>query len=44
MLFGACGKMPAHRGWTQSVMVSIGTGLGSAEELVFSYDDMRARE
>jgi beta-ketoacyl ACP synthase len=25
------------------LMVSIGTGLGSAEELVFSYDDMRQR-
>jgi beta-ketoacyl ACP synthase len=25
------------------LMVSIGTGLGSAEELVFSYDDMRAK-
>jgi meromycolic acid 3-oxoacyl-[acyl-carrier protein] synthase II len=25
------------------MMVSIGTGLGSAEEIVFSYDDMRAR-
>ncbi|WP_267892203.1 beta-ketoacyl synthase N-terminal-like domain-containing protein, partial [Mycobacterium saskatchewanense] len=25
------------------LMVSIGTGLGSAEEMVFSYDDMRAR-
>ncbi len=25
------------------LMVSIGTGLGSAEELVFSYDEMRAR-
>ncbi|OBI97408.1 beta-ketoacyl-[acyl-carrier-protein] synthase II [Mycobacterium alsense] len=24
-------------------LVSLGTGLGSAEELVFSYDDMRAR-
>lgn len=28
---------------TNRLMVSIGTGLGSAEELVFSYDDMRAR-
>ncbi len=25
------------------LMVSVGTGLGSSEELVFSYDDMRAR-
>jgi len=25
------------------LMVSVGTGLGSGEELVFSYDDMRAR-
>jgi len=25
------------------LMVSIGTGLGSSEEMVFSYDDMRAR-
>ncbi|MCV7094191.1 3-oxoacyl-ACP synthase KasB [Mycobacterium kubicae] len=25
------------------LMVSVGTGLGSAEEMVFSYDDMRAR-
>ncbi|MGZ4584113.1 MAG: 3-oxoacyl-ACP synthase KasB [Mycobacterium sp.] len=25
------------------LMVSVGTGLGSAEELVFSYDDIRAR-
>jgi beta-ketoacyl ACP synthase len=25
------------------LMVSIGTGLGSAEQIVFSYDDMRAR-
>jgi beta-ketoacyl ACP synthase len=25
------------------LMVSIGTGLGSAEELVFAYDDMRAK-
>ena len=25
------------------LMVSIGTGMGSTEELVFSYDDMRAR-
>jgi beta-ketoacyl ACP synthase len=25
------------------LMVSIGTGMGSCEELVFSYDDMRAR-
>jgi beta-ketoacyl ACP synthase len=25
------------------LMVSIGTGMGSAEELVFSYDDMRAK-
>ena len=28
---------------TNRLMVSIGTGLGSSEELVFSYDDMRAR-
>jgi beta-ketoacyl ACP synthase len=28
---------------TRRLMVSIGTGLGSAEELVFAYDDMRAR-
>jgi beta-ketoacyl ACP synthase len=28
---------------TDRLAVSIGTGLGSAEELVFSYDDMRAR-
>ena len=28
---------------TNRLMVSVGTGLGSAEELVFSYDDMRAR-
>jgi beta-ketoacyl ACP synthase len=28
---------------TNRLMVSIGTGLGSAEELVFSYDAMRAR-
>ncbi len=28
---------------TNRLMVSIGTGLGSAEELVFGYDDMRAR-
>jgi beta-ketoacyl ACP synthase len=28
---------------TNRLAVSIGTGLGSAEELVFSYDDMRAR-
>ncbi|KLO31991.1 3-oxoacyl-ACP synthase KasB [Mycobacterium haemophilum] len=28
---------------TNRLMVSIGTGLGSAEELIFSYDDMRAR-
>ena len=28
---------------TRRLMVSIGTGLGSAEELVFSYDEMRTR-
>ena len=28
---------------TRRLMVSIGTGLGSAEELVFAYDGMRAR-
>ncbi|MDT5012565.1 MAG: beta-ketoacyl synthase [Mycobacterium sp.] len=28
---------------TQRLMVSIGTGLGSAEELVYAYDDMRSR-
>jgi beta-ketoacyl ACP synthase len=28
---------------TNRLMVSIGTGLGSAEELVFGYDEMRAR-
>ena len=28
---------------TNRLMVSIGTGLGSSEEMVFSYDDMRAR-
>ena len=28
---------------TNRLAVSIGTGLGSAEELVFSYDEMRAR-
>jgi beta-ketoacyl ACP synthase len=28
---------------TDRLMVSIGTGLGSAEELVFGYDEMRAR-
>jgi beta-ketoacyl ACP synthase len=28
---------------TNRLAVAIGTGLGSAEELVFSYDDMRAR-
>ncbi|WP_163650829.1 3-oxoacyl-ACP synthase KasB [Mycobacterium mantenii] len=28
---------------TARLMVSIGTGLGSSEEMVFSYDDMRAR-
>src|ERR1700756_2343968 len=28
---------------TKRLMVSIGTGMGSAEELVFAYDDMRAR-
>jgi meromycolic acid 3-oxoacyl-[acyl-carrier protein] synthase II len=28
---------------THRLAVSIGTGLGSAEELVFSYDEMRAR-
>ncbi|MBW0013475.1 3-oxoacyl-ACP synthase KasB [Mycobacterium sp.] len=28
---------------TNRLTVSIGTGLGSAEEMVFSYDDMRAR-
>ncbi|BAX93309.1 3-oxoacyl-ACP synthase KasB [Mycobacterium shigaense] len=28
---------------TTRLAVSIGTGLGSSEELVFSYDDMRAR-
>ncbi len=28
---------------TNRLAVSIGTGLGSAEELVFGYDDMRAR-
>ncbi|HYB36011.1 MAG TPA: 3-oxoacyl-ACP synthase KasB [Mycobacterium sp.] len=28
---------------TNRLMVSIGTGLGSTEELVFSYDDMRVR-
>lgn len=28
---------------TNRLMVSIGTGLGSSEEMVFSYDEMRAR-
>jgi beta-ketoacyl ACP synthase len=28
---------------TKRLMVSIGTGFGSAEELVFAYDDMRSR-
>ena len=28
---------------TRRLMVSIGTGLGSSEELVFAYDDMRAK-
>jgi beta-ketoacyl ACP synthase len=28
---------------TRRLMVSIGTGLGSAEELVFAYDDMRSK-
>src|SRR6185295_15117641 len=28
---------------TRRLMVSIGTGLGSTEELVFAYDDMRAK-
>ena len=28
---------------TSRLMVSIGTGLGSAEELIFAYDDMRER-
>ena len=28
---------------TNRLAVSIGTGMGSAEEMVFSYDDMRAR-
>jgi beta-ketoacyl ACP synthase len=28
---------------TRRLMVSIGTGMGSSEELVFAYDDMRAR-
>jgi len=28
---------------TKRLMVSIGTGMGSTEELVFAYDDMRAR-
>lgn len=28
---------------TNRLLVSIGTGMGSSEELVFSYDDMRAR-
>lgn len=28
---------------TRRLMVSVGTGLGSAEELVFAYDGMRAR-
>jgi len=28
---------------TNRLLVSIGTGLGSAEELIFSYDDLRAR-
>ncbi len=28
---------------TNRLLVSIGTGLGSAEELVFGYDDMRER-
>lgn len=28
---------------TRRLMVSIGTGMGSTEELVFAYDDMRAR-
>jgi beta-ketoacyl ACP synthase len=28
---------------TKRLMVSIGTGLGSTEELVFAYDDMRAK-
>jgi beta-ketoacyl ACP synthase len=28
---------------TRRLMVSIGTGFGSAEELVFAYDDMRAK-
>ncbi|HUH69847.1 MAG TPA: 3-oxoacyl-ACP synthase KasB [Mycobacterium sp.] len=28
---------------TNRLMVSIGTGMGSSEEMLFSYDDMRAR-
>src|SRR3954451_14166488 len=28
---------------TRRLMVSIGTGLGSSEELVFAYDDMRVK-
>ena len=28
---------------TRRLMVSIGTGMGSTEELVFAYDDMRAK-
>src|ERR1700754_1097683 len=28
---------------SRRLMVSVGTGLGSAEELVFAYDDMRAK-
>jgi len=28
---------------TNRLMVSIGTGMGSSEELIFGYDDMRAR-
>jgi beta-ketoacyl ACP synthase len=28
---------------TRRLMVSIGTGLGSSEELIFAYDDMRAK-
>ena len=28
---------------TRRLMVSIGTGMGSSEELVFAYDDMRAK-
>ena len=28
---------------TNRLMVSIGTGMGSSEELIFGYDNMRAR-